>query len=140
VAAVLLLAAAFPFALPRLGQLDGDNHVLHFQAKLRDQLQAAVDQYGGRERALACGTPYAGAYNVAMVSWFLDVPGETVGYQTWLPDAPPGVAFRARAHETVNPTPPVTKDWKPVVHNGEWTILEACGPNGPASRPPDPNR
>jgi hypothetical protein len=139
-AAVLLLAAAFPFALPRLGQLDNDNQVLHFQAKLRDQLQVALHEYGGRGRALACGTPYAGAYNVAMVSWFLDVPGERVGYQTWLPDAPPGVAFRARSRDTVNPTPPVTKDWKPVVQNGEWTILEACGPNGPGTRPADPNR
>jgi hypothetical protein len=140
VVAVALVAAAFPFALPRIGQLDNDDQVLHFQAKLRDQLQVALHEYGGRGRALACGTPYAGAYNVAMVSWFLDVPGEDVGYQTWLPDAPPGVAFRARSRATVNPTPPVTSDWKPVVHHGEWTILEACGPNAPTSRPPDPNR
>jgi hypothetical protein len=140
VAAVALVAAAFPFALPRLDQLSNDDQVLHFQAQLRDDLQLAVDSYGGRERALRCGTPYAGAYNVAMVSWFLDVPGESVGYQTWLPDAPPGVAFRARSRESVNPTPPVTADWKPVVHAGEWTVLEACGPDGPSSRPRDPNR
>ena len=37
-----------------------------------------------------------GAYNVAMVSWFLDVPGREVAYQTWLPGSGPGVAFRAR--------------------------------------------
>jgi hypothetical protein len=140
VAAVALVAAAFPFALPRLDQLSNDDQVLHFQAQLRDDLQLAVDSYGGRERALRCGTPYAGAYNVAMVSWFLDVPGESIGYQTWLPDAPPGVAFRARSRESVNPTPPVTADWKPVVHAGEWTVLEACGPDGPSSRPRDPNQ
>jgi hypothetical protein len=69
-----------------------------------------------------------------MVSWFLDVPGEKVDYQTWLPDSPPGVAFRARSRRSVNPTPPVSReakpaavrDWKPVLKNGEWTIYEAC--------------
>jgi hypothetical protein len=140
VVAVALLAAAFPFALPRLDQLSNDDQVLRFQAQLRDQLSVAVDRYGGRERALACGKPFAGAYNVAMVSWFLDIPGAGIDYQTWLPDAPPGVAFRARSRQSVYPTPPVTKDWKPVVQYGEWTILEACGPNAPSSRPRDPNR
>jgi hypothetical protein len=135
-AAVALLAVAIPFTVPRLAQLDSDDGVLQFQAKLRDQLGVAVDRYGGRERVLACGIPYAGAYNVAMVSWFLDVPGQTVSYQTWLPDSPPGVAFRARARRSVNPTPPVSKkgkpaavrNWSPVVTNGEWTIYESCGP------------
>jgi hypothetical protein len=140
VVGVALLAAAFPFATPRLAQLDDDDTVLRFQAQLRDDLELAVDKYGGRERALACGKPFAGAYNVAMVSWYLDVPGEGIDYQTWMPDAPPGVAFRARSRPGVYPTPPVTKDWKPVVRQGEWTILEACGPAGPASRPRDPNR
>jgi hypothetical protein len=140
VAGLVLLAAAVPFAIPRIDQLSNDDQVLRFEAQLRDQLATAVREYGGRDRALACGAPYAGAYNVAMVSWYLDVPGERVDYQTWLPDAPPGVAFRARSREGVNPTPPVTKDWKPVVHQGEWTILEACGPAGPGTRPRDPNR
>jgi hypothetical protein len=122
--AVALLTTAVPFAIPRIEKLDSDDYVLRFQGQLRDDLQLAVDRYGGRERALACGHPYAGAYNVAMVSWFLDVPGESVGYQT----ARPGVAFRARSRPGVNPTPPVTPEWKPVTRAGEWTVYEACGP------------
>ena len=124
VAGIVLLAAAIPFAIPRLAQLDDDDYVLRFQAQLRDDLQLAVDRYGGPERALACGQPFAGAYNVAMVSWFLDVPGETVGYEV----ARPGVAFRARSRPGVNPTPRVTPEWKPVARAGEWTVYEACGP------------
>jgi hypothetical protein len=123
VAAALVLAA-LPFAAPRLGELDKDNTVLHFQAQLRDDLQLAVDRYGGRERTLRCGDVYAGAYNVAMVSWMLDVPGEAISYEP----APPGVAFRGRSRPGVNPTPALDDAWRPVTRAGEFTVLEACSP------------
>ena len=123
VAAVLVLAA-LPFASPRLGELDKDDTVLHFQAKLRDDLQLAVDRYGGRERVRRCGDVYAGAYNVAMVSWMLDVPGQAVGYDPSIP----GVIFRGRSRPGVNPTPPVNDAWRPVTRAGEFTVLEACSP------------
>lgn len=123
IAAVLVLAA-FPFAIPRLGQLDKDNNTLHFQAQLREDLNRAVDQYGGRERVLACGTPYSGAYNVAMVSWMLDMPGEAIKYQPSIP----GVIFRGRSRPGVNPTPPINKAWRPVTRAGEFTVLQSCGP------------
>ena len=87
----------------------------------------AVDQYGGRERALDCGGIYAGAYNVAMVSWMLDVPGEAVDYQPSIP----GVIFRGRSRNGVNPTPPVNEAWRPV------TRAQA---NSPSSRPADRER
>ena len=124
VAAVALLAAVTPFVVPRLAKLDSDDYVLRFQAQLRDDLQLAVDRYGGKERVLACGQPHAGAYNIAMVSWFLDLPGKELAYQT----RRPGVAFRARSRPGVNPTPPVTPEWTPVTRAGEWTVYEACGP------------
>ena len=65
-------------AIPRLSLLDKDDTTLRFQGQLRDDLHR-----GGcpvrRPRARArCGGIYAGAYNVAMVSWMLDVPGEAV--------------------------------------------------------------
>ena len=123
VAAVLVLAA-LPLASPRLGELDTDNEVLHFQANARDDLERAVDSYGGRERALACGDIYAGAYNVAMVSWMLDVPGEAVEFRPSIP----GVVFRGRSRAEVNPTPPVNEAWRPVTRAGEFTVFEACSP------------
>src|SRR5215207_457526 len=100
--AAALTAVAIPLAIPRLGQLDKDDSTLRFQAELRDDLHQAVKQYGGRERALACGDIYAGAYNVAIISWMLDVPGESVGYEPSIP----GVIFRGRSRKSVNPTPP----------------------------------
>ena len=124
VAAALIVAIAVPFTIPRLSELDKDTTVLHFQGQLRDDLQLAVDRYGGRERALACGDIYAGAYNVAMVSWMLDVPGQAVKYQPSIP----GVVFRGRSRQGVNPTPPVNEAWRPVTRAGEFTVLEACTP------------
>jgi hypothetical protein len=121
VAAVLVLAA-LPFAAPRIGNLDKDNDTLRFQAQLRDDLQLAVDRYGGRDRVLRCGPPYAGAYNVAMTSWMLDVPGEAVGFDPRLP----GVIFRGRSRNGVNPTPPVNDAWRPVTRAGEFTVFQAC--------------
>jgi len=124
--AAALTAVAIPLAIPRLGQLDKDDTTLRFQAQLRDDLHQAVKQYGGRERALACGDIYAGAYNVAMVSWMLDVPGEAVNYEPSIP----GVIFRGRSRKSVNPTPPVNDAWRPVTRAGEFTVLEACAPGG----------
>ena len=108
----------------RSGQLDKDDFTLRYQAQLRDDLHRAVQHYGGRERALTCGNIYAGAYNVAMVSWMLDVPGEAIEYQPSIP----GVVFRGRSRADVNPTPPVNKAWRPVTRAGEFTVLEACSP------------
>jgi hypothetical protein len=124
--AVALVAAALPLAMPRLGQLDKDDTTLRFQAQLRDDLHRAVQQYGGRERALACGNIYAGAYNVAMVSWMLDVPTKAVDYEPSIP----GVIFRGRSRSGVNPTPPINEAWRPVTRAGEFTVLEACTPGG----------
>lgn len=129
VVAAALVAAAFPLALPRLGLLDKDATTLRYQAQLRDDLQRAVDQYGGRERALRCGDVYSGAYNVAMVSWMLDVPGRAVKFQPSIP----GVIFRGRSRGGVNPTPPVNNAWRPVTRAGEFTVFEACSTAG-ASR------
>jgi hypothetical protein len=120
--AAALVAAAIPLALPRLGQLDKDDTTLRFQAKLRDDLHLAVERYGGAERARRCGDVYAGAYNVAMVSWMLDVPGEAIDYEPSIP----GVIFRGRSRKGVNPTPPINRAWRPVARAGEFTVLESC--------------
>jgi hypothetical protein len=122
--AAVIVAVAVPFTVPRLGELDKDDRVLHFQAQLRDDLQLAVDSYGGRDRALACGDIYAGAYNVAMVSWMLDVPGQAVNFAPRIP----GVIFRGRSRQGVNPTPRINNAWRPVTRAGEFTVLEACTP------------
>jgi hypothetical protein len=124
--AVALTAVAIPLAVPRLGLLDKDDATLRFQAELRDDLNRAVDQYGGGKRALACGDIYAGAYNVAMVSWMLDVPTQAIDYEPSIP----GVIFRGRSRKGVNPTPPVNKAWRPVTTAGEFTVFQSCAPGG----------
>jgi hypothetical protein len=125
--AAALVAAALPLAIPRLGLLDKDDTTLRFQAQLRDDMHRAVQQYGGRERALACSSDiYASAYNVAMVSWMLDVPTEAVDYRPSIP----GVIVRGRSRSGVYPTPPVNEAWRPVTRAGEFTVLEACSPGG----------
>ena len=122
--AAVLLAGAIPFTLPRIGELHTDDAVLQFQAQLRGDMRRAVAQYGGRDRVLACGDPYSGAYNVAMLSWVLDVPGEAIKYDPSIP----GVVFRGRSRAEVNPTPPINGAWRPATRAGEFTVLEACRP------------
>jgi len=76
---------------------------------------------------LRCGRPYAGAYNIAMVSWFLDVPGERLSFKPNLP----GVVLRARSRPGVYPTPPVNDAWgRPVATAGEWAIYKSCADVG----------
>jgi hypothetical protein len=126
VAGVALLAALVPFTTARLGQLSDDDKVLRFEGQLRDDLHTAVARAGGRDKLLACGKPYAGAYNIAMVSWMLDVPGQDLGYQPSLP----GVVLRARSRPDVYPTPPVNGAWKRTVTHGLWSIYSACAAPG----------
>ena len=109
----------------RLGR---DNTVLRFEGKLRDDMQTAIDRAGGAEQLKRCGPAFAGAYNIAMASWMLDVPGKSIEYRPTLP----GFMLRARSRPGVYPTPPVNGAWgRPVASAGEWTVYKACAnPSG----------
>jgi hypothetical protein len=97
--AAVTVAAAVGFAAPSVQRLDAVRASVYYQARLTDGLSAAVAKAGGRDRLLACGTPYAGAFQVPAVAWLLDrhttqvrsasAPGDPV------PTAP-AVALRSR--------------------------------------------
>jgi hypothetical protein len=72
---------------------------IDYQARLTDGLTGAVAQAGGRERLLACGTPYTGAFQVPVVAWHLNLPITAVRSASAPGDAPPrapAVVFRSK--------------------------------------------
>jgi hypothetical protein len=128
VAALAVFGVLAVYAAPRFEQLERDDYVLRFEGQLRDDLQTVIDRAGGRDKLLACGRPFAGAYNIAMMSWMLDVPGKSLEFRPALP----GVLLRARSRPGVYPTPPVNDAWgRPIARAGEWSVYTACAdPNG----------
>ena len=88
----LAVVAAGLFALPSRARLEPTLHSVAYQARLTDELGPAVSRAGGKERLLACGTPYTGPFQVPSVAWQLDVHTHDVR----LAPAAPAVVFRAR--------------------------------------------
>jgi hypothetical protein len=97
--AALSLAAAAGFAAPSVHHLDAVRAALDYQAHLKDGLDGAMARAGGRDRLLACGTPYTGAFQVPVVAWHLGVHTTVVQSASAPGDAPPqapAVVFRSR--------------------------------------------
>jgi hypothetical protein len=95
---------------------------LEYEAELRDTLDGAVARAGGRDRVLACGTPYTGPYQVQMLAYELGVHGTDVGYQP----AAPGFAFRAGTTPDAEPSLTVSSRFTAVADAGPWQILSSC--------------
>jgi len=72
-------------------------HALRFQDQIRESLVSAIDDTGGPQRMLACGTITTNNFQVTMVAWYLDVPinrvWATPGSLT-KPGVPPNVIFQ----------------------------------------------
>jgi hypothetical protein len=99
VIAAVAVAASVGFAAPSVQRLEPVRASLDYQARLTDGLAGTVARAGGRERLLACGTPYTGAFQVPLVAWQLGVHVTTVRSASAPGDAPPrapAAAFRSR--------------------------------------------
>jgi hypothetical protein len=99
VIAAVTVAAAAGFAAPSVNRLDAVRDSIDYQARLTDGLTGAVAQAGGRERLLACGTPYTGAFQVPVVAWHLNLHITAVRSASAPGDAPPrapAVVFRSK--------------------------------------------
>jgi hypothetical protein len=133
--AVLALVAAAGFAAPSVHRLDAVRASVYYQARLTDGLAGAVARAGGRDRLLACGTPYAGAFQVPAVAWLLHQHTTTVRSASAPGDAPakiPAVVFRSKTTSTSHPVPPIEsiggeEAVRTFAIAGGWRIVGRCG-------------
>jgi hypothetical protein len=135
VVGALAVVAAVGFAAPSVNRLDAVRSSVSYQARLTDGLRQAVAQAGGKDRLLACGTPYTGAFQVPAVAWQLDQHTTGVRSASAPGDAPakvPAVVFRSHTTSTSHPVPPIDSIGgeaavKTFAIAGGWRIVGRCG-------------
>jgi hypothetical protein len=132
--AILAIAAAAGFAAPSVQRLDAVRASVYYQARLTDGLRDAVAQAGGRDRLLACGTPYTGAFQVPAVAWLLH-QHTTVVRSASAPGDPlpqvPAIVFRSRTTSTSHAVPPIDSIGGEAAVDtfaiaGGWRIVGRC--------------
>jgi hypothetical protein len=126
---VLVLAFFAPFTYRRAQALHRVEVNLHKQALARERLKGLVASVGGRDAILACGHPYAGAFQIPLVAWYLRIPGVEVGFNNL---HAPGVNFRAPRGRHSIPFPP--PDFRHVAKARPWDLSAHCVP-GVSLRP-----
>jgi len=93
-----------------------------------------VERAGGRDRLLACGTPYTGAFQVPAVAWQLGVHTTVVQSASAEGDAPPrvpAVVFRSRTTSTSHAVPLLDSlggeaGVDTIATGGGWRIVTRC--------------
>jgi hypothetical protein len=128
-ALVLVLAGLAPFTYRRAQALHRVEVNLHKQALARERLQTLIRTVGGRAAILACGHPYAGAFQIPMVAWYLNIPGVRIDFHDL---HAPGVNFRAPRGRHRIPIPP--PDFRHVAAARPWELSAHCVP-GASLRP-----
>jgi hypothetical protein len=130
----IAVVAAVVFASPSVHRLDPVRSSIYYQARLSDGLGGAIAQAGGRERLLACGTPYTGAFQVPIVAWQLHMHTTEVRSASAPGDAPPkvpAVVLRSRTTSTSHAVPGLESlggeaGVRTVATGGGWRIVERC--------------
>jgi hypothetical protein len=132
--AILAIVAAAGFAAPSVNRLDAVRASVYYQARLSDGLRDAVAQAGGRDRLLACGTPYTGAFQVPAVAWLLHQHTTVVRSASAPGDPPPqtpAIVFRSKTTSTSHPVPPIDSIGGEAAVDtfaiaGGWRIVGRC--------------
>lgn len=128
VAAGVPMAVALAVAVPQVAR---DARGVAYEEALDSNLDAALGLAGGRERALGCGQPFTGPFQVPAVAWRLRVHTGQVGYE---PRAP-GVVLRAVPRRGVLTPPTIPPPAAPFTSRGAagpWEVWSACRTAAPA--------
>ncbi|MDQ3865760.1 MAG: hypothetical protein M3304_02870 [Actinomycetota bacterium] len=124
-ASLALFATLVPAALPALERLDAGAKRVRSQAELPVDLDHAVRLAGGRERVLACGDVFTGAFEVPVVAWTLHLHMRDVSNVA----RPPGVIFRVDPKAAGSASGSVLKldrRFQLVARTPHWDVLTSC--------------
>lgn len=116
VATITALAAAAIPAAERVGE--GDEFV-RTQAELPADLEEAIEQVGGRERVLACGRVFTGAFEFPVLAWTLEIPMRAISSRP----APPGTIFRSLPASS---EARVDTRFERVAQTDRWEVFSSC--------------
>jgi hypothetical protein len=134
VVAVAAIAAAVGFALPHAHLLGPVRDGVYYQARLTDGLPGVIARAGGKDRLLACGTPYSGAFQVPAIAWQLGVHTTIVRSASAPGDPPPAVpavVFRSRTTSNSHSVPGIESlggeaAVRTLATGGGWRIVTRC--------------
>jgi hypothetical protein len=134
VVGLIAVVAAVGFAIPSLHRLDAVKNSAYYQARLADGLPGVIARAGGKDRLLACGTPYTGAFQVPAIAWQLGVHTTIVRSASAAGDAPPAVpavVFRSRTTSTSHSVPAIDSIGgeaavRTLATGGGWRIVTRC--------------
>ena len=124
-ASLAVFATLVPAALRALERLEAGEKRVRSQAELPVELDDAVQLAGGRERVLACGDVFTGAFEVPLVAWTLHLHMRDVSNVA----RPPGVIFRVDPKASGSGTGSVLKLDRPfrlVGRTPRWEVLTSC--------------
>jgi len=116
----LLVAAAFvPFVQHERVRLDYDWQLIEEESALYGELPEAIAKAGGRERLIACGSMYAGPFDVQAMAWNLHLHGEQIEIFPF----PPGSLI-------TGPTRSLALDprFPAIGRTPQWVIRSTCPP------------
>jgi hypothetical protein len=109
--AVVIAAASAPFVIDDVHELDEGWWRIDQEAQLYGTVPDAIEAAGGREKLMACGTVYTGAFQTQAVAWYMhlhEMESEIFAY-------PPGTTiapyFSALSHDPRFPVVARTRKW-----------------------------
>jgi hypothetical protein len=131
---LIAVVAATVFAAPSVHRVGIVRDSVYYQARLKDGLSVVIERAGGRDRLLACGTPYTGAFQVPAIAWHLHVHTSVVQSASAPGDAPPAVpavVFRSHTTSTSHAVPPLDSlggeaGVRTIATGGGWRIVTRC--------------
>jgi hypothetical protein len=120
VALALVVAAAFvPFVQHERDRLDYDWRLIEEEAALYGHLPEAIARAGGREHILACGSTYAGPFDVQAMAWNLHVHGEQIEIFAF----PPGSLITGHSRALAG-----DPRFRVLGNTSQWVIRSTCSP------------
>lgn len=116
------LAAISPVIIDKLDNAGSTVDILEYEASLWGNLPDAIEDAGGRDALLACGSVYSGPFQTQMIAYELGIHGIQV--ISLAPTEPPGVAFQTHTVVDGPLVTDVTDDrFRAVATNRRWRVL-----------------
>lgn len=115
--------ALVAIAVPQAGRIGDVRAAQAYQWDLQADLERAIEHAGGRDRVLACGTPYVGRLRGPLMAYKLHVHKDQVEPDD--PPRPPGVVFQSRLGRG-HAVEPAAEGFGPPSIAGLWTTHSAC--------------